>query len=92
MVNGRNTPLACGANTCDVRDIVTAKTVQVGQNAKKGQWQQVERGRRTRWVDQQASQARRESLAQKLTLDTVAPSMDVHAALFKDLLAFQIAR
>ena len=36
-------------------------------------------------------QARRESLAQKLTLDTVAPSMDVHAALFKDLLAFQFA-
>ena len=67
------------------------ETVQVGQDAKEGQWQQVERGRRTRWVDPQASQARRESLAQKLTLDTVAPSMDVHAAFFKDLLAFQFA-
>ena len=67
------------------------ETVQVGQDANEGQWRQVERGRRTRWVDPQASQARRESLAQKLTLDTVAPSMDVHAALFKDLLAFQFA-
>ena len=52
---------------------------------------QVERGRRTRRVDPQADQARRESLAQKLTLDTVAPNMDVHTALFKDLLAFQFA-
>ena len=67
------------------------ETVQVGQDANQGQWRQVERGRRTRREDPQADQARRESLAQKLTLDTVAPNMDVHAALFKDLLAFQFS-
>ena len=67
------------------------ETVQVGQDANQGQWRQVERGRRTNRADPQADQARRESLAQKLTLDTVAPNMDVHAALFKDLLAFQFA-
>ena len=67
------------------------ETVQVGQDANQEQWRQVERGRRTRRVDPQADQARRESLAQKLTLDTVAPNMDVHTALFKDLLAFQFA-
>ena len=66
------------------------ETVQVGQDANQGQWRQVERGRRTRREDLQADQARRESLAQKLTLDT-APNMDVHAALFKDLLAFQFS-
>ena len=32
-----------------------------------------------------------ESHLQKLTLDTVAPNMEVHTALFKDLLAFQFA-
>ena len=62
-----------------------------GQDANEWQWRQVERGRRTRRVDPQASQARRESLAQTLTLDTVAPSMYVHSELFKDLLAFQFA-
>ena len=67
------------------------ETVQVGQDANQGQWRQVERGRRTNRADPQADQARRESLAQKLTLDTVAPNMDVHTALFKDLLAFQFA-
>ena len=65
--------------------------MQVGQDANQGQWRQVERGRRTNRADPQADQARRESLAQKLTLDTVAPNMDVHTALFKDLLAFQFA-
>ena len=67
------------------------ETVQVGQDANQGQWRQVERGRRTNRADPQADQARRESLAQKLTLDTDAPNMDVHTALFKDLLAFQFA-
>ena len=64
------------------------ETVQVGQDANQGQWRHVERGRQTNRADSQADQARRESLAQKLTLDTVAPNMDVHTALFKNLLAF----
>ena len=64
---------------------------EAGHDANEGQWRKVERGRRTRYVDPQASQSRRESLAQRLTLDTVAPSMDVHAELFKDLLAFPFA-
>ena len=38
-----------------------------------------------------ASQSSRESVAQRLTLDTVAPSMYVHSELFKDLLAFPFA-
>ena len=67
------------------------ETVQVGQDDNQGQWRQVERGRRTNRADPQADQARRESLAQKLTLDTAAPNMEVHAALFKELLAFQFA-
>ena len=65
------------------------ETTQLGQDENEGQWRQVERGRRSRWVEPQAAQARRESLAQRLTLDTAATSMDVHSALFKDLLELQ---
>ena len=65
------------------------ETVQVGQDDNQGQWRQVERGRRTNRADPQADQARRESLAQRLTLDTAATSMDVHSALFKELLELQ---
>ena len=66
------------------------ETVQVGQDDNQGQWRQVERGRRTNRADPQADQARRESLAQKLTLDTAAPNMEVHAALFKIFLPFSL--
>ena len=64
---------------------------EAGHDANEGQWRKVERGRRTKWVDPQASQSSRESLAQRLTLDTVAPSMYVHSEFFKDLLAFPFA-
>ena len=65
------------------------ETTQLGQDENEGQWRQVERGRRSRWVEPQAAQARRESLAQRLTLDTAATSMNVHSTLFKDLLELQ---
>ena len=65
------------------------ETTQLGQDENEGEWRQVERGRRSRWVEPQAAQARRASLAQRLTLDTAATSMNVHSALFKDLLELQ---
>ena len=65
------------------------ETLQIGQDDNQGQWRQVERGRRTNRADPQADQARRESLAQRLTLDTAAPSMDVHSTLFNELLKLQ---
>ena len=65
------------------------ETVQVGQDDNQGQWRQVERGRRTNRADPQADQARRESLAQRLTLDTAATSMHGHSTLFNELLKLQ---
>ena len=64
------------------------ETIPLGQDDEE-QWRQVERSRRSRWVEPQANQARRESLVQRLTLDTVASRLDVHTALFKDLVEFQ---
>ena len=65
------------------------ESVQVGQDDNQGQWRQVERGRRTNRADPLADQARRESLAQRLTLDTAATSMHVHSNLFNELLKLQ---
>ena len=72
----------------DVQEEAAQKAVH---KAHAGEWRKVEQGRRTKWVDPQASQARREALAQRLTLDTDVPSMYVHTELFKNLLQFQFA-
>ena len=93
LVSGRGPSSGPLSETCALprRSSTVQETVQVGQDDNQGQWRQVERGRRTNRADPQADQARRESLAQKLILDTAAPNMEVHAALFKELLAFQFA-
>ena len=72
-------------------DVQEEAAQEAVHDAHAGQWRQVERGRRSKQVDPQSNQSGREALAQRLTLESDAPSMDVHAALFQDLLAFQFA-